>query len=206
MLKIWGRASSANVQKVLWTCVELGLAYERRDVGGPYGGNREPGYLALNPNGLVPTIDDAGFVLWESNAILRYLAATRGASRLLPAGPRGRAEVERWMDWQLSVVAGPHTVLYVGLVRTPEAERDTSRIERARRQQAAAFAILDQRLQARSHVAGEDLTVADIALGPFVYRWFTLPIERPELPRLAAWYERLAERPGYRRHVMVELT
>ena len=104
MLKIWGRASSSNVQKVLWCCAELDIEFERVDVGGPFGGNRDPEYLAMNPNGLVPTVKDGDLVMWESNTICRYLAATRNGEHLYPRDPAARTHVERWMDWQLAVI------------------------------------------------------------------------------------------------------
>ena len=138
MLKIWGRASSSNVQKVLWCCAELDIEFERVDVGGPFGGNRDPDYLAMNPNGLVPTVKDGDLVMWESNTICRYLAATRNGEHLYPRDPAARTHVERWMDWQLAVIGGPMGQLLFGLVRsTPEA-RDAGAIDAARRRPALA--------------------------------------------------------------------
>ena len=133
MLKIWGRATSSNVQKVLWCCGELGIPFERVDVGGPFGGNQDPEYLALNPNGLVPTVKDGELVLWESNTICRYLATTHRAERLYPAAPAGRALVERWMDWQLSTLGAPMGALLYGLIRSKPEGRDHAAIEAARR-------------------------------------------------------------------------
>ncbi len=124
MLKIWGRATSSNVQKVLWCCAELDLEFERVDVGGPFGGNRDPEYLAMNPNGLVPTVKDGDLVMWESNTICRYLATTRNGEHLYPRDPAARTHVERWMDWQLAVIGAPMGQLLFGLVRsTPEDAR-----------------------------------------------------------------------------------
>jgi glutathione S-transferase len=204
-MRIWGRRTSINVQKVLWTCAELGVAYERVDVGGPFGGLTDPAYLRLNPNGLIPVMDDDGFVLWESNTIVRYLAATRPAGTMYPSDPRKRADAERWMDWQLCHLLPGMSPLFMGLVRTPAAARDAAAIEVARRRAEGAWRLLDATLAARAYVAGDSLTVADIALGGFAYRWHALPIERPTLPALHAWYERLQERPGYREHVMLPL-
>ena len=133
MLKIWGRASSSNVQKVLWCCAELDLPFERVDVGGTFGGNRDPEYLALNPNGLVPTVKDGELIMWESNTICRYLASTRNGERIYPRNPAARTHVERWMDWQLAVVGPPMGQLLFGLVRTKPEARDPAAIEAARR-------------------------------------------------------------------------
>lgn len=204
MLKIWGRANSINVQKVLWIADEIGIPYSRVDIGGPFGGNREPAYLALNPNGLVPTIEDEGRILWESNSITRYLAASRH-SPLLPTDPGPRAEAERWMDWQLSSL-GSMTPIFWGYVRTPAEKRDMAAIEAARQQVSGAWAILDAHLAGRSFVAGANFTVGDIPVGAMAYRWFNLPIERPDLPNLRAWYDRLTTRPPYQKHVMPPMT
>jgi len=161
-MRLLGRADSANVQKVLWCCAELGLEYQREDVGGKFGGNQEPAYLALNPTGFVPTLIDGDFVLWESNTIIRYLASREG--RLIPGDIQGRADVERWMDWQLFMVAPPHVPLFVGLVRTPPEQRNWTKINKGREQTARAFTILDGELGVRAWVAGDQFSVADIAL------------------------------------------
>ncbi len=204
MLKIWGRANSINVQKVLWIADEIGIPYTRVDIGGPFGGNREPAYLAMNPNGLVPTIEDDGLVLWESNSITRYLAASRN-SPLIPADPKARAEAEHWMDWQLTSLGGM-TPIFWGLIRTPPEKRDMAAIETARKQMADVWAILDRHLKDRAFVAGSAFTVGDIPVGCMAYRWFNLAIERPEAPHLRAWYERLTTRAPYRKHVMPPMT
>jgi len=203
-MKIMGRADSANVQKVVWCCAELGLSYERVDLGGKFGGTREPDYLALNPNGMVPTLVEDDFVLWESNAIIRYLASRAG--RLIPSSLRGRADVERWMDWQLFTVAPPHVPLFVGLVRTPPEKRDWNKIKRGRDRTAEAFTILDGALRERDWVAGDEFSVADIALGPFVYRWFEMDIEREDLPHLERWYNLLRQRPPFNELVAIGIS
>jgi glutathione S-transferase len=205
MLKIWGRASSSNVMKVMWAAEETGRPYERVDLGGPFGGNDQPAYLALNPNGRIPTIEDDGLVLWESNAIVRYLAARYGAGTLWPEDLKQRADADRWMDWQHTTVGGPMVTLFWAYVRTPAQKRDLASIEPARQQAAATWAILARVLETRPYVAGDRLTMGDIPLGVWVHRWFALPIERPDLPALAAWYERLKQRPGYR-HITVPMT
>ncbi len=211
MLKIWGRANSSNVQKVLWLAEELGLPFERIDIGGAFGGNKEPPYLALNPNGLVPTIEDDGLVLWESNSILRYLAgqygvAKPGTASLLPTAPAKRADMERWMDWQLSTVVGPITTVFIGLIRTPPEKRDLAAIEAARKTLQGAFDILNAHLAKRDFVAGSDFTIGDIPVGIMTYRWLNLPLERTAQPHLKAWYERLMQRPGYQKYVAQPMT
>lgn len=211
MLRIWGRPNSSNVQKPLWLCTELAIPFERIDAGGAHGRTRDPDYLAMNPNALVPTIEDGGFVLWESNTIVRYLAAKHGAHDWYPSGLHARALVEQWMDWSSTVFAPAMTAAFWGLVRTPEAERDTGAIRASGERSSEALAILDRQLEGRDHVCGSAPTLADIALGINTYRWFNLPWDaagyrRPELPALAAWYRRLAARPAYRQVVMTPIS
>ena len=202
MLKILGRKTSSNVQKVLWCCGEIGLAFERTDIGGPFGGNRTPQYLALNPNGLVPTIDDEGFVLWESNAIVRYLAARHALGSLCPTDPRRRADADRWMDWQQTALAAPMGVLFRALLRSPPDRVEPAELDGARQKAASALSILDAQLGRTKYVAGAELTMGDIALGFVPHRWFLMPVERPTLPNLERWYRDLCERPAYREHVV----
>jgi glutathione S-transferase len=206
MLKLLGRTNSSNVQKVLWCLDEIGVPYEREDVGGAFGRNREPEYLALNPNGLIPTAIDGDRVLWESNTILRYLAASYDTGGLWEPDPGRRADGEKWMDWQLSVLAPPMTPLFVQHVRTLPERRDPALIAQSLEKATRAFRMLDGALARASWLGGERFTVADIPCGVLAYRWMNLPIERPDLPALAAWYERLCERPAYRRHVMIGLS
>jgi glutathione S-transferase len=203
VLRILGHAASSNVQKVLWCCGELALPFERRDIGGTFGGNRTPEYLALNPNGLVPTIEDGGFVLWESNVIVRYLVtryAAGATGTLYPTDALRRADVERWMDWQQTTLAAPMGVLFRALLRKTE-QVDPAALEAARGKATASWQMLEQALADRAYIAGAELTVGDIALGNAIHRWYRLPIERPALPRLEAWYARLCERPAYRKYV-----
>jgi len=201
MLTIWGRASSLNVQKVLWCCVELGIPFERIDWAGEYGGNDDPAYRAMNPHGRVPTIRDGDTIVWESNTILRYLCATHGGARLHPERPVERSAVERWMDWQLAGLNPPMTALLLGYYRTPPDKRDAAGLETARQAAAGQWAIVEKWLEGRDYLAGPDLTLADIGSGILVHRWHTYPIVRPDFPRLKTWYDRLAERPGFRAHV-----
>ncbi|MCZ6733331.1 MAG: glutathione S-transferase family protein [Gammaproteobacteria bacterium] len=206
MLKILGRKNSSNVQKVLWCCAELGLDFKREDVGGQFGKNREPEYLALNPNGLIPTVIDDDFVLWESNTIIRYLATKHGDETFYPADTQTRANGEKWMDWQLSVVAPTIWPVFAGLIRTPPEERDHTVIANARDKLADTMKILDNALGRTDFVAGSSLSVGDIPVGIMTYRWFTLDIEREDMPNLERWYDRLMRRPGFQEHVMIGLS
>ena len=154
MLKIWGRTDSSNVQKVLWCCAELGLDFERLDLGGKFRGNKEEPYLSLNPNGLVPTIQDGDFILWESNSIMRYLVDKYGQGRLLPSTPEGRADANRWMDWQLSAFNPMIVPLFWGLIRTAPEKRDENAIREALRKTANGWRIVDKQLEQRPYLAG----------------------------------------------------
>jgi len=205
MLKIFGRTNSINVQKVMWTVAELGLPHERVNAGMAHGVVNEPWYADLNPNRLVPAIDDDGVVLWESNVIVRYLAAKHAAGTLMPSDPALRARAEMWMDWQQTSLPG-FGPLFLGLIRTPPEKRDMAAIRAGREGTEAALRLLDKHLANRSHMIADHLTVADIPLGCVAYRWYALPIERPELPNLRAWYERLVKRPAFAQHVMLPLT
>ncbi len=205
MLRILGRTSSSNVQKVLWCCAELGLDYQQEDFGRQFGGNDTPEFLARNPNGTVPVIIDDGLVLWESNAIVRYLAARDGAGTLYPTDPETRALAERWMDWQLSVLGPAFTPLFHGLVRDPPDKRDHAGIAAARDDVEARLEILDRYLGETAYVAGDDFTMGDIPLGIYAYRWYEFDIERKRLANVERWYGALQERPAYRDHVMVGL-
>jgi glutathione S-transferase len=205
MLRILGRRNSSNVQKVMWCIGELGLEYEREDFGGAFGGTDLPDYLARNPNALVPTMEEDGFVLWESNAIVRYIAAKYDSDGLYPADLRTRMSAERWMDWQLGTVNLPMWPLFYNLVRVAPDARDGEAVARARNEAIKYFRILDDGLADRDYLVGDRLTIADIPLGVMAYRFFTLPIARPSLPRAEAWYRRLAARQAYRAHVMLPL-
>lgn len=206
MIKIWGRKDSSNVQKVLWCCGELGVAFERIDLGGSFGGNKEKPYLDLNPNGLVPTIDDGGFILWESNSIMRYLIDKYGQGKLLPSSPEGRANANRWMDWQLTTMGPAMVPLFLGLIRTPEEKRDRAAIQNALQKATKTWQILDENLAKNRYLAGNDFTIGDIPLGVWAYRWYTLPIQRPDLKNVKSWYDRLCQRPPYKTHIMIPMT
>lgn len=206
MIKLWGRSNSINVQKVLWCCDELGVPFERIEAGAQFGVVDTPAYRKLNPNGLVPVIEDGDFVLWESNAILRYLAAKHGAGGLWPQDLRVRADADRWMDWHTSVLWFNLRPLFVELVRRTPDKRDAKVVEGAHKKTADAMQILEAQLAGRDFVAGAGFTLGDIPLGCAVYRWMNLPIERPKLARLDAWYGRLQQRPAYRKHIMLPLS
>src|SRR6476660_3379886 len=171
MIKNWGRNTSVNVQKVMWALGELGVPHERIDVGGSFGKNNEPAYLAMNPNGLVPTLEEDGFLLWESNSIVRYLAGKYGAGKLEPADLRARARASSWMDWQISVAAPALTPVFWGLIRTPPEKRDHAAIEAGKVKTAAAMKILDAQLGKAAFVVGDTLTMGDIPVALMAYRY-----------------------------------
>ncbi|POA51333.1 MULTISPECIES: glutathione S-transferase family protein [unclassified Pseudomonas] len=207
MLKIWGRKNSSNVRKALWCAEELGLAYESLDAGGAFGVVDTPEYRALNPNGRIPMIEDEGFVLWESNTIVRYLLARHAAGTpWYPTDVQARASAEKWMDWTTSTFADVFRPLFWGVLRTPSAEQDWVRIDAARDTCAQLLERVDQALANQPYLSGQEIGMGDIPLGSFIYAWFEIPIERPALPHLQAWYQRLAARPAYRRAVMTALT
>ena len=206
MIKIWGRTDSSNVQKVLWCCGELGLAYDRVDFGGKFGGNKEKPYLEMNPNGLVPTFQDGDFILWESNSIMRYLVEKYGQGKLLPPTPQGRADANRWMDWQLTTLGPAIVPLFWSLVRTPEDNRDPNVVKSALEKSSNAWGIVDRYLGRKSYITGNDFSLGDIPLGVWAYRWFNLPVGRPQFDNIDAWYKRLCDRPPYQKHIMIPMT
>ncbi len=205
MLKIWGRTNSVNVKKALWCLEELGLKYERIDAGLQFGVVNTPEYRKLNPNGLVPTLEDHGFVLWESHAIVRYLAAKHGAGKLWPLDLKQRADADRWMDWAFSFQAAFRPVFW-GLVRTPPEKRDPVAIEEGRKKSAELLGVLDAALAGHRYVAGDAFTMGDIPIGCHVHLWLRLPIERPQHPHLEAWFARLLERAPYRKVVDIPIS
>ncbi len=205
MLKIWGRTNSVNVKKALWCAEELGLQYQRMDAGMQYGVVNTPEYRKMNPTGLVPTIDDDGFQLWESHSIVRYLCARHGAGTLWPTDLRARADAERWMDWAFSFQGAMRNVFW-GLIRTPAEKRDVKAIEEGCRKSAELIAMLDGVLAQRPYVAGSAFTMGDIPIGCEVQRWMRVPIERASFTHVQAWYERLGQRPPFRKHVDLPLT
>ena len=204
MLKIWGRRSSFNVQKVLWLVGELGLAHEHIPAGGGFGRLDEPAFSALNPHGRVPVLQDGDVVVWESHTILRYLAARYSGGGFWLDDPAERSRVEGWMDWsQTSLQPDFLNGVFWGYYRTPEAQRDWPAIHRSLARCAEHFRVLDRILATRPFLIGDELSLADIPIGTSLYRYFELDIERPKLRHVTAWYERLQLRPVYREHVMV---
>ena len=206
MLKIWGRANSINVQKVLWVCGELNLPFERIDAGMQFGVNNTPEFKAKNPNALVPLIDDAGFLLWESQAIVRYLARKHGLGSVCPSDAMACADADRWMDWNATTVWPSLRPVFWNLVRTPPEKRDMPLVASSRTALATSMGILNAHLAGRQYVAGDAFTMGDIPLGVSAHRWFRMEIERENLPHLAAYYKRLQARPAYAKYADLPLT
>lgn len=204
MVRIWGRRNSLNVQKVMWLVGELGLAHEHVSVGGSFGGLSAEAFGALNPNRLIPVLEDGDLAVWESHAILRYLAAQYGGGGFWPDDPAERASFDRWMDWCLAHWQPAFsTGVFWGMYRTPEAQRDWNGIRRSIALCSELMQIVESALGARPYLANDHLTIGDIPLGASLYRYFALDIDRPRLPRVEAWYERLQQHSAYREHVMV---
>lgn len=206
MLKIWGRTNSVNVKKALWALEDLGVKYQRVDAGMQFGVVKTPEYMKMNPNSLVPTIEDDGFVLWESHAIVRYLAAKHGAGTLWPNDLRVRADADRWMDWTHSFSREFQRPVFWPLVRTPPEKRDLKAIEEACRKCGELLAIPDQSLAKKPYLAGSNFTMGDIPLGCHVQLWMRLPIERPRHANLEAWFNRLCSRPAYKKIVDIAIS
>ena len=204
MLKLWGRTNSVNVKKALWCIEELGLPCERTDAGMQHGVVNTPEYRKMNPNGLVPTMDENGFILWESHSIVRYLAAKYGKGVLWPMDERTRATACQWMDWAFSFQGSVRDAFW-NLIRTPPEQRDAQAIEKSRVKSGEMATILDAALADRMYVAGA-FSMGDIPIGCEVQRWMRLPIDRPKLPHLEAWFERLCARTAFKKHVDIPLS
>ncbi|MGH6628629.1 MAG: glutathione S-transferase family protein [Burkholderiales bacterium] len=204
MLKIWGRTNSVNVKKALWCVGELALPCERVDAGMQHGVVNTPEYRKLNPNGLVPTLDEDGFILWESHSIVRYLAAKYGKGVLWPVDVRARAVANQWMDWAFSFQSSVRDAFW-GLIRTPPEKRDPAAIESARVKSGETIRVLDAALADRLYVGGA-FSMGDIPIGCEVQRWMRLPMERPKHPNVEAWFERLCARSAFKKHVDLPLT
>ena len=201
MLKVWGRKTSSNVQKVMWAIGDLGLEHERVDIGGTFGKNKDAPYLAMNPNGLVPTLEDGDVMIWESNSIVRYLATKYGAGTLEPADLKTRALASQWMDWQLSVVGPAIFGAFWGLIRTPPEKRDAAAIAASQQKTTEAMKMFDANLSKRAYAAGENFSMGYIPVGIMAYRFWQLVSDRPSLPNLERWYKQIETRPGFRDHV-----
>ncbi len=205
MLKIWGRTNSINVQKVLWCCAETGVKFERVDAGMQFGVNNTPEYKAMNPNGLVPMIDDDGFVLWESHAIVRYLARKHGLGTLCPADARAAADADRWMEWYSTTLWNHMRPIFWNLIRTPPEKRNMAEVEDNRQKLAGYLAMADQQLAKTAWLAGAQFTMGDIPLAVLCHRWYSLEITRPAMPNLERWFKAAAARPGFQQHCAAPL-
>ena len=201
MLRILGKPVSINVRKVLWLCEELALPVDLEPWGAGHRDTHVPEFLALNPNGLVPVMVDGDVVLWESNTICRYLAGQQGRDDLLPRDPLARARVEQWMDWQAGDLNNSWRYAFMSLVRHSAAHQDAQAVAASAATWNRHMAILEHQLEKTGeYAAGATFTLADIVLGVSVNRWFMTPIDRPELPHVKAYYDRLATRPGFLQH------
>ncbi len=198
MLRLWGRTSSINVRKVIWTAQELKLTLQRTDAGGQFGLVREPDYLSHNPNGLVPLIEDEGFRLWESNVIVRYLCARHSPGSLYPQETQARFIAEQWMDWQQTSFNPAGRDAFLQLMRTPSAERDEARLARSISATQPLLAMLEAHLSRQPYMAGEQFTMADIPIGCEIHRWLGLPLQHPEMPNILRWFQSLCERSSAR--------
>ncbi|MFK8328778.1 glutathione S-transferase family protein [Pseudomonas sp. BJa5] len=199
MLRILGKASSINVRKVLWTCAELDLPFAREDWGSGFQSTHSEAFLALNPNAMVPVIQDGDFVLWESNSIIRYLASRYGDEQLYPSAPQARARVDQWMDWQATDLNDAWRYAFLSLVRQSPAHQDPQALAAACANWARNMTILERQLERTgAYVSGAAFSLSDIPIGLSVNRWMQTPLKRPELPAVHAYYERLNEREGYR--------
>lgn len=201
MLRILGRASSINVRKVLWACAEFEVAYEREDWGTGFQPTDSAEFLALNPNAMVPVIQDGDFTLWESNSIIRYLATRYGATAFYPSEAQARARIDQWIDWQASDLNRAWSYPFMSLVRHSPAHQDPQALAAGCADWARYMRILDSQLASTgAYVAGSQFTLADIPIGLSVNRWFETPLEHPQLPAVRDYYERLSERPAYHLH------
>jgi len=204
MLTIWGRRSSFNLQKVMWFTAELGIAHRHIEAGGDFGLTDTPEFRAMNPHGRVPVIDDAGTIVWESQTILRYLAARYGRGTFWSDDPAERARTEQWMDWSQTALQPDFLLgIFWGFYRTPQAQRNETAIKRSIERCTRHFRLLDDHLAGKAFMRGDAFSLADIPIGTHLYRYFNVEIERPAVPNVEAWYRRLQERPAYRAHVMI---
>lgn len=208
MITVWGRDNSTNVKKVLWCLEELGTDYRSIPAGGKFGMTHDAEYLAMNPNALVPCIHDdkTSLTLWESNTIVRYLAAQYGKDSLWQEEPATRARGEKWMDWTATALAGPHRGVFISLVRLEPALRDQKLIEDSKTQCEALFAMADTELAKQTWLGGDTFSTADIALGPSIYNLFNLDIKWGSYPNLQRWYQQLTQRPAFKKIVMIPLS
>ena len=205
MLTIWGRKTSYNVQALMWCVGELGLAYHRRDIGHRFGGNDTPEFLSLNPNGTVPVLQDGdGAPIWETGAILRYLASRYGEETFWPTSPERRAKVDQWAEWaKINVTLAFTGPVFWRVIRTAPSQQDPQAIAAALNHLHGVLRIAEHQLAATEYLAGDHLSLADIQFGHVLFRYFDIPIDRPHWPHIVSYYKRLVERPAFREHVMV---
>jgi glutathione S-transferase len=201
-MRLWGRATSVNVQKVLWALAELGISAERIDVGGAYGGLDTSDYGARNPNRVIPTLEDGELTMWESNAVVRYIAEAYGRGILRPDNPREAARADQWMDWQQTTLAKPMSDLFWEAVRKPPSQRNAELAKSYVVAAAKALRVLDAQLAKTEWLGGRQFSMGDIPAGSMLWRWFTMEIDRPALPNLERWYQQLGARRAYRETIM----
>ena len=204
-IKIWGRSSSINVQKALIALTECGLEYEQEIIGRQYGGTNEQPYLALNPNGLVPALEDGDFVLWESNAIVAYICERYGPPHLCPSDPQQRALCDQWMIWQITSVYPHLRPLFMNAIRHDEYNGGEALLEAAPAKMMKSLDILEAQLRDREFIMGKDFTMADIPVGAVLKRWYTLMGDEGRHPNVSAWQKRLNERPSFTAHTNLPL-
>jgi glutathione S-transferase len=204
MIEVWGRRSSSNVQKVVWALDELGLEFSRHTVGGSFGGNREAAYLKMNPNGLVPVLRDGDVTMFESNAIVRYLAARHGDCTLRPKEAKSLAAAEQWMEWQQLNVVPPISAIFWNEVRLPKAERDAKAISTAEANLAKTLPIADNALASSRWFAGDSFSYGDIVMGVLYWRYFKLDGKTLDLPNIKRWFGALQQRPAYRKWIVAD--
>ncbi|MDX7991492.1 glutathione S-transferase family protein [Xenorhabdus littoralis] len=205
MLTVWGRKNSSNVKKVLWCLEELNVPYKQIDIGGTFGKLNEPEYLSMNPNSVIPCLQDDDFILWESNTIVRYIAAKFGEKTLYPADLQERASIEKWMDWVGCNLFPPIKQFMISFIRTPEDQRDPEVITQTLAEIEKLLSIVDNTLNNQQYLSGNKFGMADIALAPLAYLWLNVDIERPSLPNLEHWYKLMTERPAFQKIVMIEI-
>ncbi len=206
MLKIWGRLNSINVMKVMWCVEELDIEHQRIDAGMQHGVVGEDFYAKLNPNRQIPTIDDGGLILWESNVIVRYLSAKYGSGSLSPVDIGERAVADQWMDWQQTTVHPDITFIFWAVVRDLKENQDPEKLAAAASRLGNNWQLVDEQLANRDYLCGDHFTMADIPLGTAVWRWYNMETDRPSLTNVEAWHDRLKQRAGFQQYVMQPLT
>ena len=205
MLTVYGRKSSFNLQKVMWLVGELGIAHRHVELGGSFGGLDRAEFLAMNPHGRIPVINDSGIIVWESHAILRYVAAKYSSeTSFWKANPAERAKADQWMDWSQTALQPAFLIgVFWGWYRMPEAKRNMTAVNKALEQTNNYLRHADRQLEGNSFMLGDRLSLADIPIGTHLYRYFNLDLPHPSLPNVERWYERLQSRSAYREHVCV---